>query len=63
MQTYHFPNKQIENHYVDGRKEVTFPDGTVRWILDGTVETTFGDGTRRTDYTADVTQQQIMMQG
>ena len=54
MQTYHFPNKQIENHYVDGRKEVTFPDGTVRWIL---------DGTRTVDYASDATQQQIMMQG
>lgn len=47
MQTYHFPNKQIENHYTDGRKEITFPDGTNRMVhTDGTTETLFVDGTK-----------------
>ena len=51
MQTYHFPNKQIENHYTDGRKEITFPDGTTRMVhLDHTTDTTFVDGVRVIDY-------------
>jgi len=51
MQTYHFPNKQIENHYSDGRKEITFPDGTVRMVhMDDVCETTFPDGVRVVDY-------------
>ncbi|KAL9180026.1 hypothetical protein ACHAXT_007996 [Thalassiosira profunda] len=56
MQTYHFPNKQIENHYADGRKEITYPDGTTRMIYnDGTCDTTFVDGVRVVDL-ADGTQ-------
>mmetsp|Transcript_6311 Transcript_6311/g.13730 ORF Transcript_6311/g.13730 Transcript_6311/m.13730 type:complete len:1464 (+) Transcript_6311:110-4501(+) len=51
MQTYHFPNKQIENHYTDGRKEITFPDGTSRMVhTDGSCDTTFADGVRVIDY-------------
>ena len=56
-QTYHFPNKQIEDHYVDGTKEISYPDGTKRTIFtDGTTDTTFPDGVRVVDY-PDGTQQ------
>ncbi|KAL7484137.1 hypothetical protein ACHAW6_009774 [Cyclotella cf. meneghiniana] len=56
-QTYHFPNKQIEDHYVDGTKEISYPDGTKRTIFtDGTTDTTFPDGVRVVDY-LDGTQQ------
>jgi hypothetical protein len=51
MQTYHFPNKQVENHYTDGSKEITFPDGTTRVVhTDGSTDTTFPDGIRVIDY-------------
>ena len=50
-QTYHFPNKQIEDHHVDGTKEISYPDGTKRVIYtDGTTDTTFPDGVRVVDY-------------
>eukprot|EP00804_Cyclotella_cryptica_P020578 CCRYP_003421-RB/>CCRYP_003421-RB protein AED:0.29 eAED:0.29 QI:384/1/1/1/1/1/3/1153/1159 len=50
-QTYHFPNKQIEDHHVDGTKEIVYPDGTKRTIFtDGTTDTTFPDGVRVVDY-------------
>ncbi|KAL3792630.1 hypothetical protein ACHAW5_010456 [Stephanodiscus triporus] len=51
MQTYHFPNKQVENHYTDGSKEITFPDGTTRVVnTDGSTDTTFPEGIRVIDY-------------
>ena len=51
MQTYHFPNKQVENHHTDGSKEITFPDGTTRVVhTDGSSDTIFPDGVRVSDY-------------
>jgi hypothetical protein len=36
------PNKQIEDHHVDGTKEISYPDGTKRTIYtNGTTDTRY----------------------
>ena len=30
VQIYHFPNQQVERHFTDGLKEITFPNGTLK---------------------------------
>jgi len=42
---YEFPNGQIERHFVNGRKVITFPDKTIKTIdPDGFQESIFPDG-------------------
>lgn len=39
-------SNQIEKHYVDGTKEIIFPDQTIKYLyVDGTEECVFADGT------------------
>ncbi|KAL4839183.1 hypothetical protein H8958_014552 [Nasalis larvatus] len=45
LEVVQFPNKQTENFYPDGSKEIVFPDGTVKHLKDGQEETLFPDGT------------------
>ena len=42
---YYFSN-QIEKHYPDGTKEITFPDQTIKYLFpNGSEESIFPDGT------------------
>ena len=46
MQVIEFSNKQIERHFPDGSKHITFEDGSSKMIkLSGSEETIFPDGT------------------
>ena len=39
-------SKQIEKHYPDGTKEITFPDQTIKYLYpNGAEECVFSDGT------------------
>ena len=39
-------SNQIEKHYVDGTKEIIFPDQTIKYLyVDGTEECVYADGT------------------
>jgi hypothetical protein len=39
-----FPNGQVEQHWIDGRKIVSFPDGTTQRVApDGSAETVLAD--------------------
>lgn len=39
-------SQQIEKHYIDGTKEIQFPDQTIKYIFpDGASESVFPDGT------------------
>ncbi len=38
MELFEFPNGQKEKHYVDGSKEITFNDGTIKFIPRGGTE-------------------------
>ena len=41
-----FCSNQIEKHYVDGTKEIQFPDQTIKYLFkDGSAESIFPDGT------------------
>lgn len=45
LQIYYFPNKQVEKHFPDGRKEISFPDQTRKVMHpDGMHESFFPDG-------------------
>ena len=46
MQVIEFNNKQVERHFPDGSKHITFEDGSSKMIkLNGSEETIFPDGT------------------
>ena len=46
LQVFKFASVQIEKHYPDGTKEISFPDGTIKCIFaDGEEESIFADGT------------------
>ncbi|XP_076800167.1 uncharacterized protein LOC143445153 [Clavelina lepadiformis] len=46
MQVIEFSNKQVERHFPDGSKHISFQDGSSKMIkLDGTEETIYPDGT------------------
>ena len=46
MQVFEFSNKQVERHFPDGSKHITFEDGSSKMIkLNGSEETIFPDGT------------------
>jgi centromere protein J len=41
-----FFSQQTEKHYIDGTKEIQFPDQTIKYIFpDGASESVFPDGT------------------
>ena len=45
METFEFPNGQVEKHAQDGSKDIRFPDGTTKLVApDGTTQTVFADG-------------------
>lgn len=46
VQVIEFPNQQVERHFIDGSKHITFPDGSSKLIRqDGYEETTLQNGT------------------
>ena len=45
IEIFEFPSRQIERHFPDGSKEISFPDNTRKLIRnDGVHESTFPDG-------------------
>ena len=45
LNIYRFSNGQLEVHHIDNRKEIYFPDGTIKNIMtNGVEETYFKDG-------------------
>jgi centromere protein J len=45
LQIFKFNNGQIEKHFTDGKIQIKFPDGSMRYILDGFEETHYKNGT------------------
>ena len=41
LQIFKFSNGQVENHYADGSKQITFPDGTIKYIYPNGYEETW----------------------
>ena len=41
LQIFKFSNGQVENHYADGSKQITFPDGTIKYIYQNGYEETW----------------------
>jgi centromere protein J len=57
LQVFKFDNGQIEKHYSDGKKQIIFPDKTLKFISkEGEEETYFVDGTiQRIDLNGTIT--------
>lgn len=45
LQVFRFLNRQLEKHFPDGTKEITFPDGTLKCVFAEEEESIFPDGT------------------
>jgi hypothetical protein len=48
---YEFSNGQVEKHYLDGSKEMYYPDGTVKFVFStGEEQVRFPDGNIRRQF-------------